>query len=54
MKANGKLEFEYKEAPDNILMNYYAQVVLHVGPKLSIQHLGLPPRVYDLCIEMEL
>ena len=54
MKANGKLEFEYKEAPDNILMNYYAQVILHVGPKLSIQHLGLPPRLYDLCIEMEL
>ena len=54
MKANGKLEFKYKEAPDNILMNYHAQFVLHVCPKLPIQHLGLPPRVYDLCIEMEL
>ena len=25
MKASGKFEFKYKEAPDNILMNYYAK-----------------------------
>ena len=54
MKANGKLEFKYEEAHDNILMNYHAQFVLHACPKLQIQHLGLPHRVYDLCIEIEL